>query len=297
LLPLLLLSTSCATIPAPQGPEHRDAPKGAEVDVCVLWGERNERFMVSGVLEPSFATWHQAISTIVIRRPLGDTFVDPAFGTAIAKDLERVPPWFSIVTGVAKTKTPMLNAYEAAGGDRRDARDILLTHTHWDHAGGIRDLPYARILMSKAELEFLLPLTRYMEHGVFPHHFEGALSRVHTFGFEGPPLLRFDASHDVYGDGSVIAVPLPGHTPGSTGYLVRGHGGKRWLLIGDAAWAMRGVEKPVNKSLRMLDTDWDQTNETLGRLHALHAEHPELIIVPAHDASALETMPTCAQLN
>jgi glyoxylase-like metal-dependent hydrolase (beta-lactamase superfamily II) len=295
---LLLISLcACATIPAPKGPAYRDAPKGAEVDVCVLWGERNDRPMIAAVAELSFVTWHQAIATVVIRRPLGETLVDPAFGTAIAKDLEQLPPWFTPISGDAKGKTPTIKSFEDARGDVRDVRDILLTHAHWDHAGAVRDLPYARIQLSRDELTFLLPLTRYLEHGVMPHQLEGALGRMRAFAFDGPPLLRFEASHDVYGDGSVIAVPLPGHTPGSTGYLVRGRGGKRWLLIGDAAWAIRGVEKPGNKTVRLLDSDWNKTNETLGRLHALREEHPEIVIVPAHDASALETMPTCAKLN
>jgi len=38
---------------------------------------------------------------------------------------------------------------------------------------------------------------------------------------------------DVFGDGAIVAVPLRGHTPGSTGYLVHGHGGVTYFLIGD----------------------------------------------------------------
>jgi glyoxylase-like metal-dependent hydrolase (beta-lactamase superfamily II) len=100
----------------------------------------------------------------------------------------------------------------------------------------------------------------------------------------------------VFGDGSVIAVPLPGHTPGSTGYLVHGRGGRRWLLIGDTAWSTRGVELPAHKMVRMLDSDGAQIADSLGRVHALSREHPDIVIVPAHDAAALETMPTCKGL-
>jgi N-acyl homoserine lactone hydrolase len=291
---LLLLCVACATIPAPKGSPYPDARPGAEVDVCVLWSERHERPRLLGVQELSLEPWHQAIASVVIRRPIGDVIVDPAFGLDIAADLKRVPPWFTVISGDAKTKTPTLTRLEESGTSRLEIRDLLLTHPHWDHAGALRDFPSAHVRMSAADFAWITPMKRYLDSGVMPHHFDGVLGRVLPFMFDGPPVLRFDASHDMFGDGSVIAVPLPGHTPGSTGYLVRGRGGKRWLLIGDAAWTVRGVEKPAHKMVRLIDADGAKTSETLGRLHALYVEHPEIQIVPAHDAAGLETIPTCA---
>ena len=46
--------------------------------------------------------------------------------------------------------------------------------------------------------------------------------------------------------------------------------------------------------IRLIDADGAKMSETLGRLHALYAEHPEIQIVPAHDAAGLETIPNCA---
>ncbi len=40
-------------------------------------------------------------------------------------------------------------------------------------------------------------------------------ARWEEYGFEGGPYLGFPKSHDVYGDGSIVVVPQPGHTPGS----------------------------------------------------------------------------------
>jgi len=39
--------------------------------------------------------------------------------------------------------------------------------------------------------------------------------RYEEYGFENGPYLGFPSSHDVYGDGSIVVVPAPGHTPGS----------------------------------------------------------------------------------
>ena len=49
--------------------------------------------------------------------------------------------------------------------------------------------------------------------------------------FSGPAAGPFAASH-VAGDGRLLVVPLPGHTPGHAGLLVDGE----TLLAGDASW-------------------------------------------------------------
>jgi glyoxylase-like metal-dependent hydrolase (beta-lactamase superfamily II) len=259
----------------------------------VLWGGRQQRRVFEGVSELSFEPWHQAYASVLIRHPYGELVVDPSFSERIAEDLKQAPPWFHAISGDPEGKRPISELLLEAGVDPRRVRDVLLTHAHWDHAGGVRDMPNAKVRMSTEELQWIWDMHRYIEGGTMPHHLRGALRRVRPIAFDGPPLLRFEASADLFGDGSIIAVPLFGHTPGSTGYLLRGRGGRRWLMIGDAAWALRGVEKPAHKTVRLVDSDQKRTAEVLGRLHALMNEHPEITIVPAHDAVQHETMPKC----
>jgi N-acyl homoserine lactone hydrolase len=292
---LLLLAAACASIPVPTGEPAADVAPGVEVVPCVLWGERHERRMYEGVAELSFERWHQAIVTIVLQHPKrGPIVVDPAFGADIAEDLSAVPPWFTVVSGSPKGKTPAVDGLEGAGIDPRSVHEVLVTHSHWDHTGGLGDLPKATVHLARADYDWVEPMTHTLDHGVLTQQLRRAWKRIEPFDLSGPPVLRFEASADLFGDGSVIAVPLPGHTPGSTGYLVRGPGGKRWLFIGDATWTLRGVEKPAQKTLP-IDLDSKTTGETIGRLHALQQEHPEIAIIPAHDAAALEALPTCAK--
>jgi glyoxylase-like metal-dependent hydrolase (beta-lactamase superfamily II) len=295
LAPLVLMSAGCASIPLPQGAPAPDVEAGVEVNACVLWGERHERRMFEGVAELSPSPWHQAIATVVLTHPKrGLIAIDPAFGSDIADDLSRVPPWFRIISGTAKGKTPTVVSMEAAGIEPRSVREVLLTHPHWDHTGALGDLPRATVRLARPDYDYVAPMTAALDHGVLPHLLRRAWKRLEPFDTSGPPLLRFEASNDLFQDGSVIAVPLPGHTPGSTGYLVRGRGGKRWLFTGDSTWTLRGVEKPAHKTVP-IDADKTTTGETIGRLHALLSEHPEIAIFPAHDAAALEALPTCTQ--
>ena len=90
----------------------------------------------------------------------------------------------------------------------------------------------------------------------------------------------------MFSDGSVVLVPLPGHTPGSTGLFVNLHSGKRFFFIGDLTWAIEGVQLPAERpwvSRKLVDQDEEQVRRSIVKVHQLLEKHPDLIIVPAHD--------------
>jgi glyoxylase-like metal-dependent hydrolase (beta-lactamase superfamily II) len=91
---------------------------------------------------------------------------------------------------------------------------------------------------------------------------------LRAFTFDGPAVWGFPASHDVLGDGSIVAVPLPGHTPGSAGYVVSSGDGARWLFVGDAVWAREGIERPAAKGVFARALSWRRrvAAATIGRL-------------------------------
>jgi glyoxylase-like metal-dependent hydrolase (beta-lactamase superfamily II) len=61
------------------------------------------------------------------------------------------------------------------------------------------------------------------------------------FDFDGPPMLGFPASWPVTADGSVVALPTPGHSPGHASYLVRRKDGDV-LLAGDVTYDLPALE-------------------------------------------------------
>jgi glyoxylase-like metal-dependent hydrolase (beta-lactamase superfamily II) len=86
---------------------------------------------------------------------------------------------------------------------------------------------------------------------------------------------------DVFGDGSLFALHVPGHTRGSTAFLARTLAGPK-LLTGDAchtAWGwVHGVE-PGSFS-----TDGPRSVGSLAALRALAAEHPEIEVHLGHQS-------------
>jgi glyoxylase-like metal-dependent hydrolase (beta-lactamase superfamily II) len=52
-------------------------------------------------------------------------------------------------------------------------------------------------------------------------------------------------SYDLFGDGSIMLMPLPGHTAGNTGMFINRSNGPRIFLLGDAAWVAANYQRPA----------------------------------------------------
>jgi glyoxylase-like metal-dependent hydrolase (beta-lactamase superfamily II) len=234
---------------------------------------------------------------VVVKRPDGMLIIDPAFGESIGDDLANAGLMWKLLFGSGQGKTPVVQSMDQAKLDPYLVKWIALTHAHWDHTGGIRDLTRAKIFLSRAEQKAYWNLKGYFVKGAMPHHLRVPEGRYAPYDFDGPPVLGFPASKDLFGDGSVIAVPTPGHTPGSASYLVRGDDGKAWLFVGDAAWTVEGIKRPAHKNplvVALLDDDAQQLSETLSQLHAI-SEKGEVTVVPAHDLAAFGLIPECGK--
>jgi len=169
---------------------------------------------------------------------------------------------------------------------------IFLSHAHWDHASGIDDFPEAPIYINGEEKEFTktpghtagspwasqlsLPTTIWKEYSFSQKEYEG-----------------FPLSYDLYNDGSLVLVPLFGHTPGSVGLFVTVSSGKKYFLIGDAVWSAKAVSVNAPKFClagSIVDSDSHATDETIKALHELNKKKPEIILVPAHDGVTQDSL-------
>jgi len=178
---------------------------------------------------------------------------------------------------------------DAAGYDRKCLRSILLTHAHWDHVSGVTDFPGVPVLVTAAEHRFIneggwvTVTARSMDK-----------SQLREYAFDGGPYLGFDHSHDLYGDGSIVMVPAPGHKPGSVVVFLTLPGGARYALVGDLAWQLEGIlereERPWATS-KAMGEDAVALRDSLLRMSAIVTRYPQITIVPALGARGYVSLP------
>ncbi len=263
---------------------------------CALVHFTGEEELSNGARGWFRGPWQIAYASFLIRHPRGVILIDAAFGDSANSDIDAAPFYFRWQFGEARAAKSISALLAEAGVKPEEVKLVLLTHAHWDHTGGLKELPNARIAMAAADADWVLAQSGNLVEGAMPHHFDGLAPRIERLDFSGPPTDGFDASQDILGDGSIIAVPTPGHTRGSTSYFVTSSSGARWLFIGDAAWVKEGFEEPATKrrlAALFADWDWAQTEETLGRLHAVY-EGRAASLVTAHDARSWTGIPLCA---
>lgn len=149
--------------------------------------------------------------------------------------------------------------------DPGDVRYVVASHLHFDHVGGLHQIPNATLVVQRREWEaghdrevagrYFLP-RRYFDLG-------------HT-------VKLVDGEHDLFGDGSVVCLPSYGHTPGHQSLRVRNAQGDH-ILVSDACYHAGVVETRLFPEF----SDHPAMNASLDRL--LAARDPGTVMVFGHD--------------
>ncbi|MDQ7994184.1 MAG: N-acyl homoserine lactonase family protein [Propionicimonas sp.] len=160
---------------------------------------------------------------------------------------------------------------------------VVVSHLHQDHMGSVLDVPNAELLVSRTEWE-LVRRVGAEANGYLRRHIEAAAERWRPFDFQpaGADVAPFGQAMDLFGDGSLVLLPTPGHTPGSISLLVRRPGADPILLVGDLTFDAPHFgpdHLPGIGSLRDL-------RASTGLVEALRARLPGLAICAAHDPAA-----------
>jgi glyoxylase-like metal-dependent hydrolase (beta-lactamase superfamily II) len=155
---------------------------------------------------------------------------------------------------------------------------VFLTHMHLDHIMGMPDVPRGTPVFTgpgEARSHGALNLfTRPITDRAF-----AGQNTIAEWQFQPDPDQRFRGVLDVFGDGSLWALHVPGHTPGSTAYLARTPQGPV-LMVGDACHTSWGWEHGVEPGT--FSKDQPLSAESLGDLEGLVKRHPSIDVRLGH---------------
>ncbi|WP_231288351.1 MBL fold metallo-hydrolase [Mariprofundus ferrooxydans] len=155
---------------------------------------------------------------------------------------------------------------------------VFFSHLHLDHIIGMPDIANDVPLYIGASES---------THTTFKHMFvQGATDQLfqdkqpfQEWPFQPDSQHRFEGIVDVFGDGSLFAISVSGHTAGSTAYLVRTTHGPV-LLAGDTCITRWGWDHTVEPG--DFTEDHAHNLQNLKRLKDLVARHPQIDVRLGH---------------
>lgn len=184
------------------------------------------------------ADWREEtlpVNVFLIEHPEGLCLVDTGQTAAAAEEgyFPRWYPFFKLARFELRPADEAARQLEAAGFPAKLIRWVVLTHLHTDHVGGLAAFCHSDVLVARAEWERAQGLGGRLR-GYLPQRWPRGL-HPRVIDLTGPAVGPFSASYDVASDGRLVVVPLPGHTPGHAGLLVRADPTDTYLCAGDAA--------------------------------------------------------------
>jgi N-acyl homoserine lactone hydrolase len=210
---LLSALAAIAAIPAPVGAAEAPArsvsrppgmaplprvstPRLYVIDCGTLTYNRPEDYQLT---REEVADTNMSVPCYLVIHPRGILLYD----TGLSDAFVGRPLWENVADGYGQIKFTTLRSQLAdIGVTPADITYLALSHWHWDHTGNANDYAGSTWLTQKAELDFMFG--KDAEAAVVPLY--SALAHARKIVFEG--------DHDVFGDGTVVLMFTPGHTPG-----------------------------------------------------------------------------------
>lgn len=152
-----------------------------------------------------------------------------------------------------------------------DVNMVGISHNHADHVGQLPEFKNKPLLVGKPDFD----ASAGKEDDPFA-----------AWRAPGRPITPLTEDYDVFGDNNVIALFLPGHTPGHYGLLVKLKSGPV-LISGDTVHAR---EASKLKAVPVFNTDRNQSLQSMERMEKIAKETGAKIVIQ-HDDRDIALLP------
>ncbi|MDF3197291.1 MBL fold metallo-hydrolase [Pseudomonas sp. 1912-s] len=198
-------------------------------------------------------------------------------------------------------KEQLLTQLRAFGIGPDDIRTVIISHFHSDHIAGLRDFPQAKFIALEADRKHIDSLRGHRWRAtlgghlpaLLPDDFAARMTLADTCKKAALPdwMTPFHHGLDLLGDGSLLGVPLPGHSEGQLGLFMPDAQGRPVFLVADACWsvpACRAGRLPAPPALWFASHDAKQYRQTYSGLGELIRREPAVAVLPSHCTHAWE---------
>jgi N-acyl homoserine lactone hydrolase len=168
-------------------------------------------------------------------------------------------------------------ALAAAGLRLEDTSEVILTHAHGDHIDGLIHLG-GRARVNEEELRYANGAFSRVMRRVMRQPLPAGFA-PQPFALDGGPFGAFSHSRALSGDGRIVAVATPGHTPGHISVICIDDEGRHVMLAGDVT---DNLEQLQALRADAIGPDPKVHVATLEKIRAHGAEHPT-VFLPSHD--------------
>jgi glyoxylase-like metal-dependent hydrolase (beta-lactamase superfamily II) len=201
---------------------------------------------------------HRALTvrSYLVTHPDGVLLWDAGIDDALAEE-----PDGRQITEALRFRVPRTLASQLAtiGYGPGDVDVLGFSHLHIDHVGNAGRFSGARVVMQKLEHD-----------AAYGPDAERLTYMPETYAaIDRSAIQVVEGEHDVFGDGTVVMHPLPGHTPGHQGLRVALPHSGPILLAADIAYSRADY---VEGAVRPANVDHDQTRASIETAKAMEAD-------------------------
>lgn len=191
----------------------------------------------------------------LIEHPKGLVLFDTGLVPAAADDPTAVYGDLASVLGLRFSPEQRVDRQlQALGYRTSDIKYVIASHTHFDHSGGLYLFPEAEFLVGEGDLRYA-----YWPDPAGAVFFrQQDIDAARRYRWREVP----GCDVDLFGDGSLVILFTPGHTPGELSLLVR-LPGRNFVLTGDTAHLREALDGAIPMPY---DADTRESVRSLRRL-------------------------------
>lgn len=191
----------------------------------------------------------------------------------------------AMTAGPVAPKTPLVDQLARLNLKPEQIKFVGISHYHADHTGQVASFPGSTLLIGKGDWDSISSATPIPGTNVAPFvHWKTGAGKLEALA----------ADKDVFGDGTIVILNTPGHTPGHHSILIRLKEMGNILITGDLAHFHENYE---SNGVPTFNTHRGDTLAALDRFKKIAANLKATVIIQhdARDVSKLPVFPSAAK--